>query len=180
VTSELIDVCQKITAGTVKPIEFQFFLNNPKQDLGYYSGLSTLRRSLPNSKIHFYQDYNAYMNVLAQCKFAIPTLPFGGSNSNMDCLRIKLPKLYIADDRAFVGYTDLRIWQSLGIDIGFCHSIDNLVTRAIELIDDEKALAGFKNELNTFDLEAYDKKIDSNELDNRMSDTFKQLITSAL
>jgi predicted O-linked N-acetylglucosamine transferase (SPINDLY family) len=180
VTPELIDICQKITAGADKPVEFQFFIGSPKQDLEYYAAISYLRRYLPNANVHLYQNYNAYMNVLAQCKFAIPTLPFGGSNSNMDCLRIKLPKLYIADDRAFVGYTDLRIWQSLGIDIGFCHSIDNLVTRAIELIEDEEALAGFKNELNTFDLEAYDKKIDSNELDNRMSDTFKQLITSAL
>jgi hypothetical protein len=176
VTSELIDVCQKITAGTVKPIEFQFFLNNPKQDLGYYSGLSTLRRSLPNSKIHFYQDYNAYMNVLAQCKFAIPTLPFGGSNSNMDCLRIKLPKLYIADDRAFVGYTDLRIWQSLGIDIGFCHSIDNLVTRAIELIEDEKQLSAFNEAYAKFDLAEYDKSVAENKVDNRLASVFSKLL----
>jgi hypothetical protein len=177
VTNELITTCQKITAGTTKPIEFQFFLNSPKQDLGYYSGLSTLRRSLPNAKIHFYQNYNNYINILAQCSFAIPTFPFGGSNSNIDCLRVCLPKLFVIDDRSYVGYTDYQIWNGIDMLEGYCESIESLIARSIEFIDNPEKVKEFKSKMKAFDLKALDESaINENMTDNRLSDKFSQLL----
>lgn len=176
VSFELIDVCQRITAGTDKKIEFQFFLGSSKLDLEYYAGMSALRRYLPNAKIHHYSDYNTYMNVLAQCHFAIPTFPFGGSNSNMDCIRLKLPKLFIVDERVFVGYTDLQIWNDLGIMTGYCKSVDDLVERSILLIEDESELEMMKKSLDSFDLEAYNRQTTTNKLDSQMSEVLETLI----
>jgi hypothetical protein len=144
VSFELIEVCQQITLGTDKEVEFQFFLGSSKLDLEYYAGMSALRRHLPNAKIHHYSDYNAYMNVLAQCHFAIPTFPFGGSNSNMDCLRAILPKLYLTDDRVFVGYTDYQIWNNFGLMEGLCDSKDDLIKRAILYIESPIAMDEYK------------------------------------
>jgi len=179
VNHELIDICHKITQSTDKNIEFQFFFGSSSVDIDNFSCQSMLRRYLPNSKIHLYSDYNSYMNVLAQCKFAIPTIPFGGSNSNMDCLRVNLPKLYIVDERVFVGYTDHRIWQALGITSGFCKSIEDLVERAITLVNNESELYKIQESFKNFDLVSYDEKVKLDEVDTRMSDTFEKLIAQA-
>lgn len=176
VTHEIIDVCRKITQGTEKLLEFQFFVGSHIQDLEYYAAKSMLRRYLPNSKVHLYQNYNSYMNVLAKCQLALPTIPFGGSNSNMDCLRLNLPKLYIVDERSFVGYTDSRVWGSLGIENGFCSSVDELVSRTIKLIDSPDLLNELKASLSKFDINLYNSKVGADEDDSRLANTLLEII----
>lgn len=177
VTNELISTCQKITAGTNKQLEFQFFIGSPRQDLEYYAAISHLRRTLPNAKVHLYQNYNAYINVLAQCSFAIPTFPFGGSNSNIDCLRICIPKLFVIDDSSYVGYTDYQIWKTIDMLDGYCESIDTLISRSIEFIENPDRLTEFKAKMKSFDLQAFDESAtNENIVDNRLSDKFFELL----
>ncbi|MEO2280282.1 hypothetical protein [Pseudoalteromonas pernae] len=183
VSSELLQVCKAITERTGKKIEFQFFMANTKQDLEYYATSSLLRRNLPNSKVHMYSNYNDYMAVLQSCELAIPTFPFCGSNSNMDCLRAGLPKLYIKDERNFVGLTDHRIWNAIGVTHGLCDSIENLIERSVALIENEQELAALRNSYTSFNIEEYNRKsqLDKDDkADARMALTFSKLLNEGV
>lgn len=170
VTHDLIEVCQKITEKSGKHIEFQFFLANSRQGMEFFAAQSLLRRYLPNSKIHKYQSYNDYMNVLNGCTLAIPTIPFGGTNSNMDCLRLNLPKLFIIDERDYSGFTDYQFWYAKGLLDGYCKDKEQLIEKAILLVENEPEVQRFKENLKQFDLDSYNKKAQESKPDSRIAE----------
>jgi hypothetical protein len=176
VNSKLIDICNRITQGTELNIEFQFFLSSPRQDLEYYAAVSMLRRYLPNSKVHMYQDYNKYINILAQCRLAIPTIPFGGSNSNMDCVRANTPKLFVIDESDFVGYSDYQIWDKLDVLNGYCESEDELVKRAVLYIDDPGEMNEYKAAIDNVAESGLLNVFDESKVDTRLADLFNKLM----
>ena len=92
---------------------------------------------MPNSSVHAYSDYSDYMSKLKSCRFAIGTVPFGGSNSNIDLLRLAVPKLFVTDNRDLPGLTDSQLWQSFDILDGECHSIDELTERAVDWVTND-------------------------------------------
>jgi len=152
VSNELISLCNEITEGSDKEVIFHFFLTNPKQDLEFFAGMSILRRLLPNAKLHPFKEYSDYLNILAQADFALPTLPFGGSNSNVDLINVGVPKLYIADKSDISGMTDLQMWESVGEEFGYCDSIEQLKERAVELCNSEQARNEFSKKIAAIDL----------------------------
>ena len=155
VTDQLLNVCKEVSKRSSRKVKFHFFMNSPRQDIELYSILGILRRELPNSLVHPLSDYNTYMNILNKCDFALPTLPFGGANSNVDLARLGIPKLYIFDDSDLSGVTDYYMWEQFGELDGYCESVKQLTERAIEWINDDSAL-----ELATEKV----KKVDINKL----------------
>lgn len=130
VSNELLLACKQIAEGASRHVTFHFFMASPSQDLEYFAAKSIIRRLLPNSVVHPYGSYSDYMNTLAQCRFAIGTVPFGGSNSNIDLLRLAVPKLFVTDQRDLPGLTDSQLWQSFEVLDGECHSLEELIQKA--------------------------------------------------
>ncbi|NVK24683.1 MAG: hypothetical protein HWE10_07130 [Gammaproteobacteria bacterium] len=176
VSNQLIDMCNRISKSVSKSVRFHMFMASPKQDLEYYSAKSMLRRFLPNSIIHPFSNYSTYLSTLTQCHFALPTIPFGGSNSNIDLIRVGIPKLFIQDKNDLSGLTDLQLWQAVGETYGYCDSVEELESRAIELINDADLLSSFKMKIKEIDLYSLPIFSDSDLLDNRLVDS----LTSAL
>lgn len=137
VSNELIQLCQELTKETGKKLKFHFFMASPKQDLEFFAVKSILRRLLPNSEIHPFTSYSNYMTVLNSCKFAIATFPFGGSNSNIDLIRLGKPKLFTLNTADLPGFADHQLWESVGVLDGFCDSTAHLKQTALEWIEND-------------------------------------------
>ncbi|WP_286233236.1 hypothetical protein [Thalassotalea sediminis] len=176
VTSALLDICQRISDGSAKEVEFHFFMNNPKQDLDYFAAQSILRRYLPNSSLHMAQSYNDYMNTLAKCQFAIPTIPFGGSNSNIDCLKLRIPKLFIIDKSDMAGYTDYQIWNTLGILEGFCKNETELVERAVNYVNAPSTMSSYVQAIEGKLSQGVKFEINNLDADERLNDVIVKLL----
>jgi hypothetical protein len=168
VSSQLLNICNEISNGINREVRFHFFMTHQRQDLDYYAALSVLRRTLPNSILHPFASYDEYMNTVNQCDFALPTMPFGGANSNIDVARLAIPKLFVKDTSDLPGVTDYYIWKELGELKGLCTSHDNLVMRAIELGNDKGELLAFKELLRAINIDDFMIKDNEKGVDVRL------------
>jgi len=135
VSHEVLNVCLDINKKSKELPVFHFFMTHPKQNMEFYSTQSLLRRFLPNSVIHSFTDYSNYMSILNECDFAIATFPFGGTNSNVDLMKLNKPKLYILDDSDLSGLTDYNAWHAVDYMSGLCDSVEQMIVRAIEWVN---------------------------------------------
>lgn len=153
VSHQLLQSCVRISQQSQKEIKFVFFMAHPKQDIEYFAAKSILRRFLPNSILYPFSDYTTYLERMSKCKFAIPTIPFGGSNSNIDLVELGIPKLFTKHHSDLSGTTDAQMWQALGVVDGFCSSVEELENRAIELINQPNKLIELTNKIELIDIE---------------------------
>ena len=141
ITFNTIEMCKRISQQTEKPVEFLFFMASPKQDIEYFAAKSLLRRFLPNALIFPFGSYQSYMDILNTADLALPTVPFGGSNSNVDVLRLGVPKLLYSDKSDVSAWSDLAMWLPTGLTEHFlCESVQEVETRAIELLNSPEDL----------------------------------------
>ena len=176
ISFSLLNICKAISDGIDKEVVFHFFMSNPLQDLDYYAAKSTLRRALPNSTSHPYSHYDNYMNTIALCEFALPTMPFGGANSNIDVARLGIPKLFVKNTDDLPGVTDYYMWKELGVLHCLCDDANDLIKRAIEFGNDEEKLKEAKELIRTINIESFMTKEDHNKHDLRLVKAINSLI----
>lgn len=148
VSQELISLCNSLSKNTSKQVEFHFYMASPKQGVEYFAAKSMLRRFLPNAIVHSFTNYEAYMATLAQCRFALPTVPFGGTNSNIDLIHLGKPKLFLKTDGDIPENSDYHIWSDLGVTDGYCSSINELEQRAAKWIEDVNECKGISKKIS--------------------------------
>lgn len=147
VSAQVINACKTISEQSETQPIFHFFMAHPKQDIEFFSAQSQLRRFLPNSVLHPFFSYSQYMSVLNDSDFAISTFPFGGTNSNLDLVRLNKAKLFITDQSDISGLTDYDIWGSLNWLQGQCEDVPQLVSRAVEWINSPDILEQFEQQM---------------------------------
>ena len=151
VSADTIEVCRKISQLSDKKITFVFFSTQAKFSLGYLSIKAQLEKYLPSFEFNAYAGYSDYLKVLSRCHFLLPTLPFGGSNSNIDAMVLKKPKLFLRGREQLYTRADQQEWQPVGLEQEFgADSIDELVSKALALINSEDK----RRQLHQFMLEA--------------------------
>ena len=152
VSNELISACQLISKHSKVAVTFHIFMAHPKQDIEYFAAKSMLRRFLPNSVLHPFTDYSNYMSVVNKCLFALPTVPFGGTNSNVDLIRLNTPKLFVYDENDISGMSDLDIWQAIGFLKCQCDDLTDVVRQAITWLNEPEALEEVVDEMKSLQL----------------------------
>lgn len=176
VSPQTLRVCQQLTEKSDKPLHFHFFMAEAKQDIEYYATHSVLRRLLPNSTMHGVQSYNDYMNTLAKFDFAIATVPFGGANSNLDVIRLGIPKLFVYDGVDLPGMTDYQIWSSVGIMDGYCENTDAMLEKGLAWINDPQLLSDISDKLKADDIQALVNQDVKMTADNRILEAIKTVL----
>jgi len=137
VTYDVIDACKKIQLGTSKKVNFVFFSMHKSNQLAYFAAKKHLSKELKNFELVCFSDFLSYMKTISQCHFLLPTLPFGGSNSNIDAMLLNKPKLYLRGQSHIYTMSDQWEWERVELDAELgCDSIDELVEKSIQLIDD--------------------------------------------
>ena len=104
--------CQSIAQGAGRPVEFHFFPNMVGLTHAHVAG--EIRRWIPQAVVHPREDYNAYLRKLAQCDVHLSTFPFGGTNSNIDSMRLAIPMLTLEGAEVH-GQTDAGMMRRAGL-----------------------------------------------------------------
>lgn len=139
VTYAIIDVCKKIEAKANKKITFIFFSRNEKDHISYLSCKKQLSKMLKSTELKSYHNYVDYMETISQCHFLLPTIPFGGSNSNVDAMILNKPKLFLKGKEHLYTRTDQCEWDRVGLVDEFgCESVDELVNKSVEYVNNKE------------------------------------------
>jgi hypothetical protein len=148
VTYPIIDVCKRIQNNTKKKVTFYFYCIYDKNQLFYLSSKKQLSRMLKSFKLIHFSSYKKYMSSISECHFLLPTLPFGGSNSNIDAALLHKPKLFLKGDSHLYTYTDEASWGRFDLvkELG-CSSIEELITKSIELINNTEYRKTIHNQI---------------------------------
>lgn len=138
VTYAIIDVCKKIEKSTNKKVTFIFFSRHKKNHISYLSCKKQLTRMLKSIELVSYTKYIDYMKIIAQCHFLLPTLPFGGTNSNVDAMILNKPKLFLKGKREVYTRTDECEWARVDLVGEFgADDIEELTQKAIEWVNNQ-------------------------------------------
>ncbi|GBL04000.1 hypothetical protein [Glaciecola sp. KUL10] len=149
VNATLISVCKEIEIQTTRPIKFIFFSQHKPYSLGFMATKAQLNRYIKNFELVSYAEYVDYLATLSRCELLLPTIPFGGSNSNIDAMIVKRPKLFIEGSGELYTRTDGFDW--LQVDMYHtlcCKGTDELLRRAVEIIENQEVLASLQQEVN--------------------------------
>lgn len=139
VTYNTIEVCKRLQQRSDKKIIFIFFSGHKSNQLAYLATKKQLSRDLKYFELVCFSDYLSYMKTIGECHFLLPTLPFGGSNSNIDAMVMNKPKLFIKGNEQIYTRCDQWEWERVGLsdELG-CVSEDELINKALRLVDDKK------------------------------------------
>ncbi|WDE12076.1 hypothetical protein [Thalassomonas haliotis] len=177
VTYPVIDVCRQIQMKTSKKVTFVFFSGHDENHLAYLSTKRQLGKMLKSFELVSYSHYIDYMKVISRAHLLIPTLPFGGANSNTDAIVLNKPKLFIKGRQHLYTRTDACIWDTVDMldELG-CDSVAELVSKAVNLVENEQER---KNLYEQMLAKQCFKKIFSTDMD-KYSQATKLLFETAL
>lgn len=176
ISNSLLSACQKVAKEAKGPVEFHFFMAHPKQDIEYFASKSVLRRFLPCAQLHSFRSYDDYMAILNDSDFAIGTYPFGGTNSNVDLLRLNKPKLFVVNYDDIAGLTDLDIWQSVDYLDGQCKDLDELVKKCCHWIQFPESLEAAKHRMQQLKLDKRINILSQLNVESELADSIDSLV----
>ena len=137
VTHRIINICKQIQLRSSNKITFVFFSGHTPNQLAYLATKKQLSRELKHFELVSYSNYLAYMKTISECHFLLPTLPFGGANSNVDAMVLKKPKLFTRGNSHIYTRCDQWEWERIEMDneLG-CDSDDELIRKSLQLVED--------------------------------------------
>ncbi|MBU3003039.1 hypothetical protein [Paraglaciecola arctica] len=136
VTYLTIEVCRKIERKASKNVTFVFFSGHSKKQLAYIATKNQLSKMLKSFELVSFSDYLQYLKMVSSCHFLLPTLPFGGANSNVDAMILNKPKLFLKSNQQLYTRTDNIVWERVNLvkELG-SDTVDGLVDKALLLIN---------------------------------------------
>ena len=87
--ARFLSVCERIAEGSKERVSFQFFHN--QKGLQHRRIERAITARLDNAVVHARSDYETYLKRLNACDVHLGVFPFGGTNSNVDTMRLALP-----------------------------------------------------------------------------------------
>ena len=91
ISAPFLATCQSLARKSRRPLEFLLFPN--MVGLTWAQVTREIRNWLPNAVVFPRSNYNEYLNNLRQCDLHLSTFPFGGTNSNIDSMRLAIPMI---------------------------------------------------------------------------------------
>ncbi len=131
---QIIDVCRKITSGSALPVKVHFF---PGERGWAHDGIvQSLQNHLPNAVVHPLMNYENLLEKLSMCDFSLSPMPFGNTNSVIDCSLIGVPNVAMwGPDLA--AQTDGLVFELFDAPKELLHrDIDSYIECALQLSND--------------------------------------------
>jgi hypothetical protein len=89
VSSPFMETLARIRGKASRRVEFHFFPN--MVGLTWAQITREIRRWIPDAIVYPRSDYRQYIANLVNCDLHLSTFPFGGTNSNIDSMKLALP-----------------------------------------------------------------------------------------
>jgi hypothetical protein len=88
---QIFGICAKITERSALPVTFQFF---PGEKGWAHDGIvQSISNHVPNSIVHPLMKYEDLLEKISMCDFALSPMPFGNTNSVIDCSLLAVPNV---------------------------------------------------------------------------------------
>lgn len=148
VSYDVINMCHQIQERSDKKVTFILFSLYKKEQIGFLASKNQLSRFLDNFEVISFSNYPTYLKTIARCDFLLPTLPFGGSNSNIDAMLLNKPKLFIKGKAQLYTLTDHYEWNRVGLgDLFGFDTIEEMTDKAVELVENQALRRSYHQEL---------------------------------
>jgi hypothetical protein len=133
----LFDAIARIGAGAKANLAFHFF-PLAATGLPYFELSRVLRMRLPRAKAFPEAPHDTYMNRMAGCDLFLCPFPYGNTNSIVDSFQVGLPGVCLDGEEAHA-HTDCALFARIGLPPELsAKSVDDYVTAAIKMIDDQE------------------------------------------
>ncbi|MEW5918805.1 MAG: hypothetical protein AB1762_20555, partial [Gemmatimonadota bacterium] len=151
VTAPFLAMCRRISTLSKSPLEFHFFPN--MVGLAWYETTKHIRKWLPGAVVHLRTGYNDYLQRVSRCHIHLSTFPFGGTNSNLDSMRLGIPMVSM-HGREVHGQLDAAMMRHAQMpDSLIANSVEEyerIVLRLVANVDEREKLA---KQLREYDIE---------------------------
>lgn len=87
--ANFLSTCRAIAQRASRAVEFHFFPH--VRDLALLCAKRGIQKWIPGAVVHPLCDYSEYLRRLSVCDVHLSSFPFGGTNSNIDSMRLALP-----------------------------------------------------------------------------------------
>lgn len=151
-TAPFLSVCQNLNRRSRRALEFHFFPN--EVGLTLFHAAREIRKWVPGALVHGRYDYGAYLRALSACDVHLSTFPFGGTNSNIDSMRLGVP-LVTLEGLETHSQTDAAMLRAAGMP-------ESLIARdaaefediALRLIENDRERCALAQQLLGTDIDA--------------------------
>lgn len=142
--------CQAISRMARRPVHLNFFPHTV--GMAHFQLARQIRKWIPSAAVHEAADYNDYMRKLAQCDVHLSPFPFGGTNSNIDSMRLGIPIVTLSGSEVH-SQTDAGMLRAAGLPewlIG--HDVAEYEAAALRLIENDHERVRMARHLLSVDL----------------------------
>lgn len=108
---QILSICRTVTERSALPVTFQFF---PGERGWAFDGISqTIANHVPNSVVHPLMKYEDLLEKIGMCDFAMSPMPFGNTNSVIDCSLLAVPNVgFVGEELS--AQTDALVMELFG------------------------------------------------------------------
>jgi len=140
-----LSICQQIESQSTRKISWRFFSN--QVGLQHYALQQDINQWLKQAKLVKSLDFNQDLEQLNQCDVALSPFPFGGSNSNIDLLRLGIPLVFLTGEEAHAR-TDEFYFGYFNLTEGLVsNSVEAYLQNALKLIDENNHRIQISNKI---------------------------------
>jgi hypothetical protein len=135
------------------PVEFHFFPGGAILGNGYLSLKRSIEGILGESRVRVMPnlDFEPYMQLLEGSHFAIDAHPFGGYNTAVDLLTLRLPIVTLAGNR-FYNQSTAYLLGRVGLDELITRTETDFINSCVRMIDDSDFRDRMRRRLKIADL----------------------------
>ena len=147
-----LETLQKIQNKVKRPLIFHFFVN--MIGINLFQTASEIREWLPTSRIYERNQYSGYIKHLSECHLHCSTFPFGGTNSNIDSMKLGIPIITMWGDEPHSRYDGMMLRRADMPEYLIAKTTDEYVDVTVELVHNDAKRDALRDQLRTTDLES--------------------------
>ena len=151
-TAPFLQTLQRIQMQAQKPVVFHFFVNMIGVNL--HQAAAEIHEYLPTAKVYERNQYAGYLAHLNECHIHCSTFPFGGTNSNIDSMKLGIPIVTLWGDEPHERYDGMMLRRAGMPDWLIAHTKDEYVETTLALIHDDEVRNDLRDCLASIDMDA--------------------------
>jgi hypothetical protein len=153
INSDHLQRLKVISDQAQSPVEFHFFPGGAILGNGYLSLKRSIEGILGESRVRVMPnlDFEPYMQLLEGSHFAIDAHPFGGYNTAVDLLTLRLPIVTLAGNR-FYNQSTAYLLGRVGLDELITRTETDFINSCVRMIDDSDFRDRMRRRLKIADL----------------------------
>jgi hypothetical protein len=136
VSAPFLRACRRISARASRPVEFYFFTG--LAGVYWFQAHEIIREWLPGAVVYRGMGYKDYLDRMNACDLHFSTFPFGGTNTNIDSMKLGIPMITLESEEAH-GRSDAAMMRIAGVpEWLIAHSVSEYEDAALRLILEHK------------------------------------------